>query len=254
MSTAVKEKKPFLPTRKPAPQPDGAVVRAVASPRVGPGASSVSLGGEPRVHLLPVEVIERKKVKALKRRLLVAGIAVVAVVAAGYGLASFSLANSQSQLVAAQAATAALVTQQAKYGEVTKVKGDIASIQAAQKTGTAQEILWAPYVASLQATLPAGATLTSVDAKIDSPFSSAATQDAVPLQGPHVATLTLALTMVQGTIPAWLNSLPTLKGFVDATLDSASSAGGGLYTVSVTIHVDDSAYSHRFSKTAGTTK
>jgi Tfp pilus assembly protein PilN len=254
MTTAVKEKKPFLPTRKPAATPTDAVVRAGGAARVGAGSNAVSLGGEPRVHLLPLEVVERKKVRTLKRRLFIAVIAVVVVVAAGYGLATVTLATTQSQLSDAQSATAGLLTQQAKYDEVTKVKADIAAIQAAQKTGTAQEILWDPYVSKIEATLPAGATIMTVASKIDAPFAAASTDQSVPLQGPHVATITLSLSMVQGTVPAWLNSLPSLPGYVDSTLDSATNTDAGVYSVVVTVHVSDSAYSKRFSTTTGDTK
>jgi hypothetical protein len=255
MSSAVKEKKPFLPTRKPAAQPGAVVVRsgAQAGARVSPSLGSIALGGEARVHLLPTDVQERKKLRLLKRRL-ISGVAVaVVLVLAAYGLASATLAGAQNDLAAARTATTQLVTQQSKYSAVTKVQADIASIQASQKTGTAQEILWAKYVAELQALLPAGASITSVNAKIDSPFSSAAAAPAVPLQGPHIATVNLTQSMDQSTIPAWLNSLTTLSGYVDNSLDSVTNAGGTTYTVAVTIHIDESAFSNRFA-TSGATK
>jgi hypothetical protein len=255
MSSAVKEKKPFLPTRKPAAQPGGAMVRSGAQtgPRAPQNLGSIALGGEARVHLLPADVQERKKIRVLKRRL-VFGVATAAVlVIAAYGLTSATLANTQNDLTQARTATSQLLTQQGKYSAVTKVKSDIASIQGAQKTGTAQEILWAKYVAELQATLPAGAAITSVNAKIDSPFSTSTSAAAAPLQGPHIATATVMLSMEQSTIPAWLNTLPSLTGYVDNTLDSVTNAGGSIYTVAVTIHTDETALSNRFS-TAGATK
>jgi hypothetical protein len=255
MSSAVKEKKPFLPTRKPAAQPGGAMVRsgAAAGPRPTQNLGAIALGGEARVHLLPTDVQDRKKIRVLKRRL-VSGVVVAAVlVLAAYGLASATLASAQNDLTQAHTVTSQLLTEQGKYSAVTKVKADIGSIQGAQKTGTAQEILWAKYVAELQATLPSGASITSVDAKIDSPFSTATSAAAAPLQGPHIATVRTVLTMDQSTIPGWLNSLPKLSGYVDNTLDSVTNAGGAVYTVSVTIHVDSSALSNRYT-TSGATK
>ena len=79
MTTAVKEKKPFLPQRrpqKPVAESGGALaVRGAVPPRAAFNAGALSIGGEPRVHLLPFDVKERKKAKLLKRRLLFVGVA-----------------------------------------------------------------------------------------------------------------------------------------------------------------------------------
>jgi hypothetical protein len=254
MSSAVKEKKPFLPTRKPAAQPGGAMVRsgAAAGPRLSQNLGAIALGGEARVHLLPTDVQDRKKIRVLKRRLVSGVVAAAVLVLAAYGLASATLANAQNDLTQAHTVTSQLLTEQSKYSAVTKVKADIASIQGAEKTGTAQEILWSKYVGELQGTLPSGASITSVVAKIDNPFSAVTSSAAAPLQGPHIATVRAILTMSQSTIPGWLNSLPKLSGYVDNTLDSVTSVGAGIYTVSVTIHVDSSALSNRFATAGGT--
>jgi hypothetical protein len=261
MSTTVKEKKPFLPQRKtPAPAPGGQVaLRGAAGTRPGVALAGLVIGGEPRVHLLPQEVAERKKVKRLKRRLLFAAVFVVALVAIGYGLTTLSLTTVQSQLASAQATTAQLVAQEGKYSAVTKVNSDIAAIQQSQKMATAQEILWAPYLATLEAGLPAGSSISAVSATIDSPLGAPASSTAttaVPLQGPRIATLQLTVLMNQADVPGWLNTLPTLKGFVDATPNSvtAGGSGGNPYTVVVTIHINSAAVSNRFTKSAGGTK
>ena len=71
MTTAVKEKKPFLPQRKNAvvlSPAGGAPTVSVASRGNGAPANLV-VGGEPRVHLLPADVTERKGLRVLKRRL-----------------------------------------------------------------------------------------------------------------------------------------------------------------------------------------
>ena len=261
MTTAVKEKKPFLPQRKrPDVAPAGAVaVRTGVVPRGAANLAPLAIGADPRVHLLPLEVTQRKKIKQLKRRLLFAGAFVVALVAAGYGLATIAQSSSQSQLTSAQATTTQLLAQQSKYGEVNKINSDAAAIQQAQKTTTTQEILWAPYLASVEATLPSNATITAVSASIDAPFggapsTGAAAATTVPLQGPRIATLDLTVAMQQADIPTWLTTLPTLKGFVDATPDSVTATTGGFYSVVVTLHINDKAISGRFSKAAGATK
>jgi Tfp pilus assembly protein PilN len=258
MTTAVKEKKPFLPQRKPQIQPGGGAValRGGPAPRAAVGLAPLAIGGDPRVHLLPLEVTERKKVKNLKRRLLLAGAFVVVLVVAGYGLATVVLSTAQSQLDSAHNTTALLLSQQAKYGDVTKVNSDAAAILQAQKTATAQEILWAPYLASIEATLPGDAAITAVNAGIDAPLGAApaAGGTAVPLQGPRIATVSLTVNMQQSEIPAWLNTLPSLTGYVDATPDSVTQSSGSDYVLVVTLHINDKALSGRYTKAAGTTK
>jgi hypothetical protein len=240
MSTAVKEKKPFLPQRKPQIQAGGVVARVGGGVPVLQGGG-VIVGGEPRVHLLPLEVTERKKARLVKRRLLIGLVATVVVVAGAYGFETFTLASAQNALADANQQTAVLTSQQGKYGEVTKVKSDIAAIQGAQTSATANEILWAPYIQSFEATLPAGSSISTIGVGMST--DTAATN---PLDGPHIASLNATLSMVQGTIPAWLNSLPKLKGFVSATPDSVSAISSGLYTVVITIDIDQDALSHRF--------
>ena len=259
MTTAVKEKKPFLPQRRVAPQASGnaVAVRGASAGRSGVATAPLVIGGEPRVHLLPVEVIERKKFKELKRRLLFAGIVVLAIVLIGYALVTFSLSTVQSQLASAQSTTAQLVAQQSKYSSVTNVNNDIAAIQRSQQTATSQEILWAPYLLTIENSLPAGASISVFAASIDAPLGvPVAGSTAVPLQGPRIATVQLTALVNQADVPGWLNTLPTLKGFVDATPNSvtASNVPGAPYTVSVTIHINSDAVSNRFTKTVGGNK
>jgi hypothetical protein len=252
MSTMVKEKKPFLPQRK---APAGGAVAVVGSPaRTTSSANVLAIGAEPRVHLLPTQVIGRKKLRILKRRLGFAVIVVVALVAAAYGAVTVSAAAAQTRLSAAQSQAAQLVAQQGKYGEVLKIKSDVAAIQTAQKTGTAQEILWAPYITAFQNTLPAGTTIVGITAAIDAPFTAPLSTQTVPLVGPHIATVNATVLMPQADISPWLTTLPTLKGFVDATPDSVTSTLTANYTVVVTVHMNGDALSHRFTKAAGTNK
>jgi len=255
MSTAVKEKKPFLPQRKPqipaAGGPGNAVV--VGTPRTAFPAVALSIGGEPRVHLLPLEVTERKNLRRVKRRLGIAAVATVIVVGLAYGAVTVSLATAQSDLTTAQQQTAQLAAQQAKFNAVTKVKSDSAAIQAAQKSTSSTEVLWKKYVAAIEASLPAGSSIIdftgSVDAPLGVPVASAST---ATLGAPHVATIQLTTEMTQNPIGGWLNTLPSLHGFVDATPDSITLKADGTYTVVITIHLDEKSLSTVYTKSAVT--
>ena len=263
MTTAVKEKKPFLPQRRtPAATVGGnsVALRGAAPSRPTVAESNLVIGGEPRVHLLPVDVVERKKLRALKRKLLTYGAIVVLLVFAAYGIATFALTTAQNQLASAQSNTAALIVQQAKYGQVTKLNTDIDSIKAAQVSTTTQEILWAPLIQSLEATLPSDAALSGITASIDQPLgtststSTTPATSSVPLEGPRIATITVEVTMAQSEVPGWIDRLPNLKGYVDAEVASVTQSGTGNYAVSATIHLNSSAVSDRFTAKGGSAK
>ena len=249
MTTAVKEKKPFLPQRRPSVSTTIAVPGSNApAARSTLPAVALSIGGEPRVHLLPPDVIARKNLKVVKRRLWMAVIAVVAIAAVAYGAVVFSLSAAQAQLQSADSAAALLTVQQAKYGEVSKVKADIAGIQGAQKSSTAQEILWAPYIGQIQASLPAGAFIESMNGGIDTVAVGGTATPAVPLEADHIATLTLTVNMPQADIAGWIGGLTSIKGFVDAVPGSVAIDPKGNYAVGVTILMDKSSLSNRFAK------
>jgi Tfp pilus assembly protein PilN len=241
-------KKPFLP-RSSSPSGSGAVVLA----RSGGPIEGLVIGGEPRVHLLPPQVLARKKGRAFRRKLGVGLVAVIVLVALGVGLATVSLAASQAALLTAQQQSSSILQQQAKYGDVLKVKADAVTIQTGQKQATTQEISWQPFINSFEATLPADASITSITASIDSPFAVAPVITD-PLQGPRVATVAATLSMSQSEIAGWLNSLPALKGFVDVTPNSVTLGTGNAYVVSITLHLSKDALANRFTKDAGGTK
>jgi hypothetical protein len=235
--------------RSSGPGVSGAVVLA----RGGAPIEGLVIGGEPRVHLLPPQVLARKRGRALRRKLGVGLVAVIILVVLGVGLASLSLASSQSALLTAQQESSSILQQQAKYGDVLKIKADAVTIQSGQKQATAQEISWQPFINSFEATLPADASITTMNASIDSPFA-VAPPITDPLQGPRVATVTATLSMSQPEIAGWLDTLPALKGFVDVTPNSIALGTGSSYIVSITLHLSKDALANRFTKNAGGTK
>jgi Tfp pilus assembly protein PilN len=237
MSNAVKTRSKLRP----------AAVEKVARPVRS--ADIISIGATPRVSLLPPEVHARGRARAVRRRIVFALIGVVALVVVAAGLATVSLIGAQSGLLNAQNTASSLAGQQAKFGIVTQVQSDITAIKAAQISVMQPEVEWRPYIKELQGTLSDGMTITGVNASLD--LVSATPTAAVPLQGPHIATLKVTVTSPQNSISSWLNRLPTLKGFVDATPGSVTKADG-IYQVNVTIHVSDAALANRFTPAKAT--
>ncbi|TFC04613.1 hypothetical protein [Cryobacterium mannosilyticum] len=206
------------------------------------------IGGEPRVDLLPPEVLKRRKAKAIRRGLGIGVVGLLVVVAAGIGAATVLSAQAQLGLLAEQSHTAGLLAEQTKYGEVRTAQAQVDLVKAAQRVGVSTEIDWKPYLQGVQATLPPSVSIKSVTVDSATPIL-VYEQPTAPLQGARVATVTFSATSNSlPDVPTWLTGLAALPGFADALpgqllLDEAT----GIYTVDITMHINDAAFAERFA-------
>jgi len=222
--------------------PQGGLVRG--------GAANVTVGGAPRVDLMPPEIRTKRSQLRVRRTLRLALFGVFVIVVAAC-LGTWGLATvAQTTLTAAQVQQQRLVATQAKYSNVTTVKKSIVVVKAGQKVGDSTEIDWSSYLTQLQATLPQGVQMQSVSILSATPFSVYG-QSTTPLQGERVATLTFTATSSGiPSIPVWLDGLKTLPGFVDATPGSVTAGLAGIYTANVEMHINSQAFAYRFDKAA----
>ena len=204
------------------------------------------IGGEPTVDLLPPEVKKDRAARAVRRRLGLGVVGVVAVMAVGTGASVVLAMQAQAQLTSEQALTPALLKEQAKFGEVRTVQREVDLIKAAQQVGVSTEIDWKLYLERVQGILPASVTIETVAVDSATPLAIYA-QPTAPMQGPRVATVGFTATSaILPDVPTWIDSLATLPGFADALPGSVSRDDTGLYTVDVTMHVNDAAFAQRF--------
>ena len=210
-------------------------------------ADVLEVGGEPRVDLLPPELLAQRKAIANRRRLGLGVVLVVVLTIAGVALASFESLVAQANLASEQSRTQSLVAQQKKFIEARKVQDEVSSLEAAQEVGTSTEIDWKNYLTAVQATLPANVVVTIVTIDSASPLAKYA-QSAIPLQGARVATLSFtALSATLPEVPAWLDSLTSLPGYTDASPGSVTRDDAGIYTVNITMHINEAAFTKRFA-------
>ena len=210
-------------------------------------AKAASLGGAPRADLLPPEVGEGNRAKSVRRSLKIAIVGVLIIVIAAAGGAWLLAFVAHNNLLASQDETVRLLAEQSTHAEVRDVKNNVVVSQAAREVGVSTEIDWKTYLLALQATLPAGVSVTGVDTDSASPITDFA-QSTVPLEGGRVGTLAFAATSpTLPSIPTWLNGLRSLPGFVDAVPNSVTRQEDGSYTASITMHINAEAYSGRFA-------
>lgn len=235
--------------KRDATAPTQRVIRdAAARSRNGKDKQAMVIGGAPRADLLPTEVHVHRRQRASVRRAW-AGVVVVAL-AVGIGAVAGGLAKSseETRLAAVQAETVSLLQQQRQFSEVRTTESDISLLQAGQQVGGSTEIDWSQMLGSVQSKLPSGVRISGVT--IDSASATTAyVQSLDPLQGQRIATLTIdAKTAGLPSVPAWLDSVHTVTGFVDATANSVTRDDTtGDYTVNLTIHLDEKALDGRFA-------
>ncbi|ANJ27903.1 hypothetical protein [Agromyces aureus] len=211
------------------------------------GAGDAIIAAEPRASLLPEEIRTERAVKRTRRGLVfgVLGTFVVAALAIG---AMFALQVQASvQLALSQAHTTSLLQQQTEYGEIRELRSNVMIVSQAQQIGASTEIDWRDYLAQVQATLPVGVVVTQADIDSATPMTPYA-QSTAPLQGERVATIAFTATSpTLPDVPVWLDSLATLPGYADALPGEVTAAEEGAWTVTITMHVDQSVFTKRFA-------
>ncbi len=205
-------------------------------------------GAEPRVDLIPNEVRQSRRAKVSRRRLGFLVFLIAVLVMGETTLVRAQALQAQRQLAIAATYSKVLQLQESKYGEVQKIQGEVDAIKAAQEVGTSTEIDWRAYLISVQATLPDYVTLDSINIDSATPFAPF-TQATAPLQGSRIATLSFtAKSPTLPKVPAWLNALTSLTGYSDASPGSVTRNDSGSYLVNITMHINEAAFTHRFTK------
>lgn len=205
------------------------------------------IGGEPRVNLLPPDVLQRRRAKKTRRTLGLSVVGLLVLVIAGAGGAALLANQAQANLLAEQARTTELLAEQTEYSEVRTLQSQVDLVHAAQRVGVSTEVDWKSYLEAVQGTLPAGVVIQSVTVDSATPVL-AYDQPTAPLQGARIATVSFSATSPGlPDVPTWLNGLATLTGFADALPGSVSlDEATGSYTVAITMHVNDAAFAERF--------
>lgn len=209
---------------------------------------TLEIAGEARADLLPPELRQQRNAMRTRHRLWASTALLVVLMLLGTGIAAFQAFQGRVGLAVEKQRTSVLLAQQNKYINVRVVQDEIGFLQAARQVGTSTEIDWQAYLNKVQATLPANVELTSVTIEAGSPLASFA-QAAIPLQGARIATLSfVATSQTLPEVPAWLDSLTTLPGYTDASPGNvARDAATGGYTVNITMHISEAAFTNRFA-------
>lgn len=214
-------------------------------------ATDIVVGGEPRVELLPPEIAQAKRSRAVRRMIVLVLILVGAVIGAAYGGVTYLGTLAQQRLDAENARTIDLLAQQSEFIEVRITTERVATAEAAIVVGASTEIDFAAFLADVQSRLPGGAVMVSVNAETGSPLDGYA-QATTPLLPQRIATINFSVrTASLEDVRAWLLALETVEGFADALPGTTALQPDGTYLVAVTMHVNTDALANRFVEVEG---
>lgn len=196
----------------------------------------------PQVSLLPHDLHVREH-KHLAPVLGGLGVVVAALVAvAAIGATSMYAGQQQQAYSEAQAQSAVLNRQLAKYLPMQKLQQELALNTAAIRVGSSTAIDWQAKLQQTLNSMPSDWSLQSIAATGATPISDFA-QGTSPIDAPRVAAITLAATADStSALPGWLAALQQVNGYADASPTITYDKSKSLYTITVLVHLTDAAY------------
>jgi Tfp pilus assembly protein PilN len=188
-----------------------------------------------QVNLLPPELHERQAARRRTRLVLVAGAAVLVLLALFYVMQTFRLASANDDLAAQQAKNSQLETQVANLNRYAELQTELQQKQQLVDTALQNDFSWSSALLDMSRVIPDQAVLSSFSGSINAtsvPSTEVPTVTVggspdivgtISLQGTALDTLTAALL---------LNQLEKVKGWVNAVVNSLTetSAQSKAYT------------------------
>jgi len=181
-----------------------------------PTLTQLRTGRLPRVNLLPPEIVEQRRFRRVQAGLAGALVAALALVAAGYVLATADRARQEEQLRTVQAETTLLQARQAEYAEVPQVFARVAAAEAQLTQAMGQEVRWSFFLDDLSASVPDDVWMTKMIMLQTVDSAEPSVPSVNPASLPGVGTVTFEGTAFEHVdVSAWLDALARQSGYAD---------------------------------------
>lgn len=207
--------------------------------------SSLVLGGEPRVDLLPPEVRQNERAAATRKLFGIMIVVAVVVMAAGTGLGVLRTMDADSGLAAEQATAAAKALEKTKYLEATTLNSLVAATKEARTVGTSTEVLWANLYNQIAVSLPSGVSIVSTTMTGTAPWAQSTPIGGI-MRGDRVAGVALVVasaSVIDQT--ALVRSFAAIPGYANASISSVVQAKD-VYSMTISLDLSKAALSGRF--------
>jgi hypothetical protein len=214
-----------------------------------------------RANLMPDEVIVARRTEALRRKLLLALAALLAVLIAWYAVSWLQTNSSQSDLDDANHRSAVLHGQQAQYGPLVTAQAQASGIASRLAWLMVGDTQWKPMLAALHAAAGRDVTIATISGSITAGAAAAGSSPS-NAAGLGIQVLNISGKQAVGTIQitggardksavaAFVDRLATLKGIATPFVANVSQdqTGHWIYTVQAVVTTD--ALGGRYSAAA----
>lgn len=213
-----------------------------------PKAGKFGIPPRPQVNLMPPEILEGRHLIVLKRKLLWSIVALVVLLVVVYAFAFLMRMQAESRHDDAVAVADQLMLEKKKYSPVTQVQKEITTTEKARTFVLSTEVDWTSYAYAIQAVLPEGVTIESMEIKGIAPGEDLAEgSDDLTQSGIAV----ISFSAISDTLPdasEWIDALQSVPGLATANLQSSvlqDENGEVTYKVSATVQVTEDALANR---------
>lgn len=211
-------------------------------------------------NLIPPEVLQARRVRAIRKLVAYAMCALVLLAGVAYGYAFYRSQQAGDTLAAEQSRTSQLLTQQKRYADVTLLQGTVAGVRTELSGLLASDVDMAAVATSVIRQLPAGGSVSQLALTMaptaGQQSSANLTSGTGPLDTsgrPHIGLITVTGQAARvSDVSAMVDKLRALPGFIDPyPTSNTTNDKGTLFTIQFSI--DDRLLSHRYdmSKTGG---
>jgi type IV pilus assembly protein PilN len=210
-------------------------------------------------NLIPPEVLQARRVRAVRKLVAYALCVLVLLAGVGYGFAWYRSQQAADALAAEQSRTSQLLIQQKRYADVTLLQGSVAEVRTELSQLLASDVDVSALMTSVINQLPAGATVSQLAVTLSTPTGK---QTSASLNTGSGALDTsghahIGLIAVTGQarrvsdVSTLVDRLSVMPGFLDPyPTSNTTNDKGTLFTVQFS--VNDKLLSHRYDTTSKT--
>jgi Tfp pilus assembly protein PilN len=201
-------------------------------------------------NLLPVEIVEGRRDRKVRRVVLAALAAFVAVLVAWYGLMTYQTAGARTTLTGVEDDSQGVLRQQRAFADVVSVQAQSKVISSQLAVLLATDLQWPRLLAAVTQSAPAEIALTGVSGAL-TPKTEAAGPAVIQLPNTSgerkVGTLTVTgLAQTALAVAAYVDALGKIKGLGDPLLGDVTAHDGQLH-FTVLVDITASSLGGRYS-------
>lgn len=200
--------------------------------------------------MTPPELVTRRRLDILRRRIAIALVLVVLLCAAAFGYAMFRHMSADDDAAAEATRTTSLTRSASRFAGITQIESTVDGLDSKVAMVMQTDVDVARVIAAIRKALPNSMTMQSISVTLDQGISTeASTGVSAGLDAsgrPTIGTVTISGSgRGLDDLPAFVDDLMTVRGFVNV-LPTSNEVSDGNAQFNVTFTLTDLLRTHRF--------